>query len=382
MYVEISSGHYVSQPIPAEFSLDVHISGFASSLRPPELATRSQRAFMKIARSFAALPPLPMESPQEGLPGSGVLIPQQAWSKSEQDLLRRLPLPPSDISEEDEIKDFQAELEQLPSDLRPDLQSEPAANASDISLSDLKRMHENLDLRLQVRRLSEQFDNQLIVSKPLWSTTLPNRAVRLSVYAPQHSITDGSTQIASTTPLPPDLQPILTGEVYTDLEGTFSSRITLDWETLCTHPDAASIAFGQHLNEPGLVVHAELLPASTQIGMEQSPTEPAPIMNKTTHITVPVTQAKIRLLSDIDDTIKVADILAGAKSAFRNVFTKSPEELIIKGMADWYQSLYNRGVRFHYVSNSPFGLLPIINEFLTAAQLPRGEMNVVGNQSF
>ena len=145
------SDHYVSQPMPAEFSVDVHISGFASSLRPPDLATRSQRAFMKIARSFAALPPLPAEGTQEGVPGSGVLIPQQVWSESEQDLLKKLPPPPSEISEEDELKAIQAELEQLPSHLRPDLYPEPAVNVSDISLPELKRMHENLDLRLQVR---------------------------------------------------------------------------------------------------------------------------------------------------------------------------------------------------------------------------------------
>ena len=112
--------------------------------------------------------------------------------------------------------------------------------------------------------------------------------------------------------------------------------------------------------------------------MDGSPTEPELIKKIATHITIPITQAKTRLLSDIDDTIKVAGILAGARTVLRNVFTKNPEELIIKGMADWYRSLHTRGVRFHYVSNSPFGLLPIINEFLTAARLPEGKLNVVG----
>ena len=182
--------------------------------------------------------------------------------------------------------------------------------------------------------------------------------------------------------MPPDLQPILTGELYTDFEGTFSSRITLDWETLCTHPDAVSIAFGEHSSEPNLVVHAELLPAPTESATDESPMEPTTIKKIATHIKIPITQAKTRLLSDIDDTIKVAGILAGARTVFRNVFTKDPDELVIKGMVDWYRALYTRGVRFHYVSNSPFGLLPIINEFLTTARLPEGELHVVGNQSF
>jgi len=162
----------------------------------------------------------------------------------------------------------------------------------------------------------------------------------------------------------------------------FSSRITLDWETLCIHPDAVSIAFGEHSSEPNVVVHAELLPTPAEFAMDESSTEPAPIKKIATHITIPITQTKIRLLSDIDDTIKVADILAGAKSVFRNVFTKNPEELVIKGMSSWYTSLYARGVRFHYVSNSPVGLLPFINEFLATARLPEGKLNVVEMQSF
>ena len=182
--------------------------------------------------------------------------------------------------------------------------------------------------------------------------------------------------------MPPDLRPILTGELYTDFEGTFSSRITLDWETLCTHPDAVSIAFGEPSSEPNLVVHAELLPAPTESAVDEAPTQPTPIKKIATHIQIPITQAKTRLLSDIDDTIKVAGILSGARTAFRNVFTKDPEELVIKGMSDWYRSLYTRGIRFHYVSNSPFGLLPIINEFMTTARLPEGKLIVFGNESF
>jgi hypothetical protein len=176
------------------------------------------------------------------------------------------------------------------------------------------------------------------------------------------------------------LRPILTRELFTDLEGTFSSRVTLDWETLCTHPDAVSIALGEHSSEPNVVVHAELLPAPAEFVMDESSAGSTPIKKIATHIAIPITQAKTRLLSDIDDTIKVADILAGAKSVFRNVFTKNSEDLIVKGMDDWYRSLYTRGVRFHYVSNSPFGLLPIINEFLTTARLPEGKLNVVRNQ--
>jgi len=34
----------------SEFDLEIYVSGFASSLRPPEAATRSQKAFYRLAR--------------------------------------------------------------------------------------------------------------------------------------------------------------------------------------------------------------------------------------------------------------------------------------------------------------------------------------------
>jgi len=38
-------------PVPAPFEVEVFISGFVSTRRNPENATRSQRAFMRLAKS-------------------------------------------------------------------------------------------------------------------------------------------------------------------------------------------------------------------------------------------------------------------------------------------------------------------------------------------
>ncbi|KZT55231.1 hypothetical protein CALCODRAFT_484895, partial [Calocera cornea HHB12733] len=48
------------------FALELKVAGYCTSLRPPEQATRAQRAFMRLARSFAALPRL-----QPGPAGTG-----------------------------------------------------------------------------------------------------------------------------------------------------------------------------------------------------------------------------------------------------------------------------------------------------------------------
>lgn len=55
------------------------------------------------------------------------------------------------------------------------------------------------------------------------------------------------------------------------------------------------------------------------------------------------------LISDIDDTIKFSNILSGARSVFFNVFVKELHEALIPGMPEWYNALWTRGVRFHYV---------------------------------
>lgn len=39
--------------IGAQFSLDVFVSGYASISRPPDSATRSQKAFMRVAKGLS-----------------------------------------------------------------------------------------------------------------------------------------------------------------------------------------------------------------------------------------------------------------------------------------------------------------------------------------
>jgi phosphatidate phosphatase APP1 len=55
------------------------------------------------------------------------------------------------------------------------------------------------------------------------------------------------------------------------------------------------------------------------------------------------------VISDIDDTIKYSNILSGARSVFFNVFVKELHEILIPGMPEWYNQMWQRGVRFHYV---------------------------------
>ena len=135
-------------------------------------------------------------------------------------------------------------------------------------------------------------------------------------------------------------------------------NIAIPWEEICIHPGAVYIAFGDANQEHELYVHAELLPTVSppSATLAAPPLEPSisPIQDVTAQSTlvVPLTHSQIRLISDIDDTIKLSNILGGARTIFRNVFVRHLEELVIKGMGEWYTNMWRKGVRFHYVVSS------------------------------
>ena len=84
----------------------------------------------------------------------------------------------------------------------------------------------------------------------------------------------------------------------------------------------------------------------------------------------------ISIISDIDDTIKDTGILGNKRELFRNVFVRDYEKIAIEGVQRWYQDLQQMGVKFHYVSNSPWQLYPTIFEYLRSSRLPRGSMHL------
>ena len=84
----------------------------------------------------------------------------------------------------------------------------------------------------------------------------------------------------------------------------------------------------------------------------------------------------VSVISDIDDTIKHSAITSGAKEIFRNVFVRDLSELSIEGVRDWYGQLAQMGCEFHYVSNSPWQLFPVLSMFFETAGLPPGSFHL------
>lgn len=84
----------------------------------------------------------------------------------------------------------------------------------------------------------------------------------------------------------------------------------------------------------------------------------------------------ISVISDIDDTVKHSAITSGAKEMFRNTFVRELGELTVEGVSDWYQQLAERGVGFHYVSNAPWQLYPLLEKYFKMVGLPPGSFHL------
>lgn len=120
---------------------------------------------------------------------------------------------------------------------------------------------------------------------------------------------------------------------------------------------------------------------SVRIALPFLPTQVRVLASETLSATEPVIihePTGISLISDIDDTVKHSAVSMGAREIFRNTFTAPLSTLNIPGVADWYTRLaaapYN--VNFHYVSNSPWQLYPVLKSFFEETGLPPGSMHL------
>lgn len=84
----------------------------------------------------------------------------------------------------------------------------------------------------------------------------------------------------------------------------------------------------------------------------------------------------VSVISDIDDTIKHSAISSGAREIFRNAFIRELGDLTIDSVREWYSAMADQGVKFHYVSNSPWQLYPVISKYFALAGLPPGSFHL------
>lgn len=295
---------------------NVHSSGWPKVRYLPS----SSCLLLNRRTAFAALPKLEDEPNILATPRP---------SPSTEELLKNIQLParPEDMTEDSEVAALEKQFQKMNGSIeelsRPPSPSTPRPEpliGTKIS-NDLRKFHANFESRLQ----------------PFWSSVLPGRTISIQLFPKPLDATEDPTAHG----------PIASTYVQTAPDGSFQARVRVRWEEMCQHPGALHIAFGQASLEHEVLAQAYLLPTTSPppSPTDETPPGPPPV----TSARIPLTHSPIRVISDIDDTIKHADVLGGARSVFYNVFVRELSDLIIPGMGEWYTKMWNRGVRFHYI---------------------------------
>ncbi|MCP4135714.1 MAG: App1 family protein [bacterium] len=81
----------------------------------------------------------------------------------------------------------------------------------------------------------------------------------------------------------------------------------------------------------------------------------------------------VSVISDLDDTIKISNVL-NKTELVKNVFLR--EYQAVPGMSALYRKWAGRGVRFHYVSGSPWQLYEPLQKFMTGHKFPFGSFHL------
>lgn len=89
-----------------------------------------------------------------------------------------------------------------------------------------------------------------------------------------------------------------------------------------------------------------------------------------------VKDAGVSVISDMDDTVKHTDIVAGMREAFRNAFVRDLASLEVPGVRGWYSAMQQLGCPIHYVSNAPYQMWPCLARFIKIVSLPIGTIHL------
>ncbi|KZT70788.1 hypothetical protein DAEQUDRAFT_667164 [Daedalea quercina L-15889] len=360
----------------ASFDVEVFVSGFASRISGAGFTTRSGRAFLKIATTFAALPKLAAQLTSSNPPPISRNV-----SQSTEDLLKdvHLPPPPDEMDDNAEAEELERRLRDLvvetdsvastPTDASFPSNSQGSSTSS--SGYSTPSSAARGPVSAAATELMQKWNTNLQARlRPFWCSVLPARTIRLSLFSTDPSLEEFRDKAMD------DDQPrraLMIQDVVTGPDGSFQATLRIPWKDLCTHPQGVSIAFSDRQREHDLIITADLMPPlSPRTSSYQQPVNPPYEVDSTVTalLSVPLTYTTVRVISDIDDTVKLASVLSGARAVFQNVFVKDLQESIIPGMAEWYLNMWARG------SNGPFELLPVINEFFQLCRLPPGSVKL------
>jgi len=233
------------------------------------------------------------------------------------------------------------------------LRRSPSVSSQSSFSSDIRPIERTSSTASHVQELHANLERRLM---PFWSSALSNRTVRISLYGSEDAVSIAQALGNEAYDYDdPRLLPIASREVTTAQDGSFQVKFGVSRDVLLKHPDGAQVALGDVTTEYDFFILAELLPPPppppppqpTSVGPQPVSVNDTPVSSA--QIKVPLSYTPVRVISDIDDTVKTANVLSGARAIFYTVFVQNLVEIVIPGMGDWYTKMWQRGVRFHYV---------------------------------
>ncbi|KAF9530375.1 hypothetical protein CPB83DRAFT_892663 [Crepidotus variabilis] len=199
----------------------------------------------------------------------------------------------------------------------------------------LKRLHLNLSHRFGL----------------LWADPLVGQNVNIEIYAvaSRSEVSEVTQNITSSQ----QGTKFSSTQATTSPDGSFTCSFRMDWQGPRQDPSR---------NEIELLIKTHSM-SSVETSM-------------TATCRIPVTKASLRVVSDVDDTVKNSGVPSGRQTILRNVFCSDVADTVIPEVSEWYRHLYNRGIRFHYVSNGPLAYANVLEEFLLVSKLPLGSITL------
>lgn len=83
------------------------------------------------------------------------------------------------------------------------------------------------------------------------------------------------------------------------------------------------------------------------------------------------------VISDIDDTVKLTGVIGDKRELMYRLLVEDISTWNIPPVVQWYQKLLSHSeVTFHYVSNSPWQLFSLIEQYFHFVQLPKGSFHL------
>ncbi|CAO1631827.1 unnamed protein product [Parajaminaea phylloscopi] len=210
----------------------------------------------------------------------------------------------------------------------------------------------------EIHQLTENLNERLA---DFWMYRVPYSTLRIEIEGRFSNVADTVTKGAGHDETS-DWRTILAQELKTDIQGMYRLKVNM----------GPLAVFGGNMS--ALRCRAVLL-GSSPLPVSEKTTEwvPLPLPPNANVMASKSTGPSVRLISDIDDTVRLTNVTQGLKSVFRQVFVLPHHETEVAGMSEWYNHLvsgYKVGV--HFVSNAPVELWKPLRQFLHVCGMPEG----------